>query len=424
MDQPVSASDDQPLSSPMDDALAARLTRRRLLRSGILTGGGLLAATIAACTPTAGRPTWTTGPTLGAGAAASAPPAPSASVAPSASTDPGASHEPSHSPGPSGAPGVDHDANAKAAVDRFLGGEGAALEGLGNQPLEPRLDGDVKVFEISIEEFQHKIDAEKEPVDALGFNGTWPGPRLNVVEGDQVRAIFTNNMSETTGIHFHGQDVPNAMDGVPHITQDPIPVGGSFTYEFTARPAGSHMYHSHHNATDQVGRGLLGAFIVEPTDPAQRYDQKYGATQDIIWISNDALGGFTINGRGFPATQPIVANLGETIVIRFMNEGNMMHPWHLHGMPMRVVARDGYPLGSAEFTCDTLGVNPGERWDVVIDCDNPGAWAFHCHVLQHAEGPDGMFGMVTALVVQDATAAAALQVAGAPAFQCVIPSRA
>ena len=122
-----------------------------------------------------------------------------------------------------------------------------------------------------------------------------------------------------------------------------------FTYEFVAKTAGSHMYHSHHNATDQVGRGLLGAFIVEPKDPAQRYDRLYGATQDIVWISNDALGGFTINGRGFPATAPIVATLGETIVIRFMNEGIMTHPWHLHGMPMRVVARDGYPLGSARL---------------------------------------------------------------------------
>ena len=78
----------------------------------------------------------------------------------------------------------------------------------------------------------------------------------------------------------------------------------------------------------------------------------------------------------------------------------MMHPWHLHGMPMRVVARDGYPLGSAAFTCDTLGVNPGERWDVIVDCDEPGAWAFHCHILPHVEGTDGMFGMVTALVIQ------------------------
>ena len=211
------------------------------------------------------------------------------------------------------------------------------------------------------------------------------------------------------------------MDG-PHVTQDPIRPGESFTYEFVARTPGSHMYHSHHNATDQVGRGLLGAFIVEPKARGQRYDRLYGATQDIVWISNDALGGFTINGRGFPATAPIVARLGETIVIRFMNEGVMMHPWHLHGMPMRVVARDGYPLGSAAFTCDTLGVNPGERWDVVITCDEPGAWAFHCHILPHAEGTDGMYGMVTALVVQDATAAVSLASAGAPAYACVIPT--
>jgi FtsP/CotA-like multicopper oxidase with cupredoxin domain len=107
----------------------------------------------------------------------------------------------------------------------------------------------------------------------------------------------------------------------------------------------------------------------------------------------------------------------------------MMHPWHLHGMPMHVVARDGYPLGGAAFTCDTLGVNPGERWDVVVDCTEPGAWAFHCHILQHAEGPDGMFGMVTALVVQqpsasisDATVVAeAARAAGSTAIACQVP---
>jgi len=329
---------------------------------------------------------------------------------------------------------MDHDANALAVVERFLGGEGASLPDPGNVPLEPKIVDGVKVFDMTVEEIQHQIDARKDPVAALGFNGMWPGPRLNVVEGDKIRATFTNKMSESTGIHFHGQALPNAMDGVPHITQDPIQPGSSFTYEFVAKTTGSHMYHSHHNATDQVGRGLLGAFIVEPKDPNKRYDKLYGATQDIVWISNDALGGFTINGRGFPATSPIVATLGEAIVIRFMNEGNMTHPWHLHGMPMHVVARDGYPLGAAAFTCDTLGVNPGERWDVVINCDAPGAWAFHCHILQHAEGPDGMFGMVTALVVKEANAASAPATtaatttattvsarAGGPNFECPIP---
>ena len=320
---------------------------------------------------------------------------------------------------------MDHDANALALVKRFRDGEGLTIEGLGNQPLEPtRVEGGVKIFEMTIDRIQHRIDAQKEPLEALGYNGTWPAPRIEVIEGDRLRFDFTNNLDESTGVHFHGQRLPNAMDGVPHITQDPIMPGATFSYEFTARTPGSHMYHSHHNATDQVGRGLLGAFIVQPRDPEQRYDRLYGVSQDIIWISNDALGGFTINGRGFPATAPIVATLGDKIAIRFMNEGNMMHPWHLHGMPMRVVARDGYPLGAAAFTCDTLGVNPGERWDVIIDCDEPGAWAFHCHVLQHAEGPDGMYGMVTALVVQDAVAGEALKVAGAPVFSCVIPARA
>ncbi len=335
----------------------------------------------------------------------------------------------SPTPAPSATP--DHDAAALAVVKRFLGGEATTLP-LGNQPMAPKLDGATKVFELTIDEIQHRIDALKDPIAALGFNGTWPGPRIDVVEGDRIRAVFRNNMRESTGVHFHGQRLPNKMDGVPHVTQDPILPGDSFTYEVVASTTGSHMYHSHHNATDQVGRGLLGAFIVSPKDPAKRYEALFGTTQDIVWISNDALGGFTINGRGFPATAPIVATLGEKIVVRFMNEGTMMHPWHLHGMPMRVVARDGYPLGAAAFTCDTLGVNPGERWDVVIDCDEPGAWAFHCHILPHAEGMDGMFGMVTALVVQEPTAdlspvvggpvAAAARAAGSTALACRLPT--
>jgi FtsP/CotA-like multicopper oxidase with cupredoxin domain len=393
------------------------LTRRSLLRAGALTGGGLVAVAVAACAP-AGAPTWTFGTGASPGAAApSAAGSAVASAGPSAIASAGMSHAPAGSAGANDG----HDAAAKAAVERFLGGEAATLP-LGNQPLEPRLDGDVKVFELTIDEIEHRIDAVLPPIAALGYNGTWPGPKITVTEGDKVRAIFRNNLRESTGVHFHGQRLPNAMDGVPHITQEPIQPGASFTYEFTARTTGSHMYHSHHNASDQVGRGLLGAFIVEPKDAALRYEAQFGATQEIVWISNDTLGGFTINGRGFPATAPIVAKLGEKIVIRFMNEGQMMHPWHLHGVPMRVVARDGFPLGAASFMCDTLGVNPGERWDVVIDCDEPGAWAFHCHILSHAEGQDGMYGMVTALVIQDAAAATELRAAGAPAYACVIPT--
>jgi hypothetical protein len=404
----------------------SRLSRRGFLQTAVVAGEGLIAAGIAACAPTAGAPTWTFPPAAPPAAGDASPRPEGSQPAPSTTHD----HA---SASPSGSAEPDHDAAALAVVKRFLGGEYGKVEGAGNRPIVPRVDGNTKVFDFTVDKISHKIDQMKDPVDALGFNETWPGPRVDVIEGDNIRAIFKNNLDESTGIHFHGQRLPNKMDGVPHITQDPIEPGDSFTYEFVARTPGSHMYHSHHNATDQVGRGLLGAFIVQPADESLRYNRLYGATQDIVWISNDTLGGFTINGRGFPATAPIVAKLGEKIVIRFMNEGIMTHPWHLHGMPMHVVARDGYPLGSASFFCDTLGVNPGERWDVVIDCDAVGAWAFHCHILPHAEGQDGMFGMVTALVVQDATAAAletsshaspvvaAASAGGSTAFTCRIP---
>jgi len=262
------------------------------------------------------------------------------------------------------------------------------------KPLKPQMDGATKVFTLTIDEISQPIDELNPPVAALGYNAQWPGPTIRVTEGDRVRAVFTNNLKETTGVHFHGVEFADFFqDGIPFVTQKPIVPGETFTYEFTASRPGSLMYHSHHNATDQVGRGLLGAFVVEPRTNPLKVDREY------IWISNDALGGFTINGHGFPATVPVLAAVGETVLIRFMNEGIMMHPWHSHGYRMRIVARDGYPLGSAEFDCDTLGVNPGERYDAVIKVDRPGVWAFHCHILPHVEGTEGMFGMVNTLIV-------------------------
>ena len=117
-------------------------------------------------------------------------------------------------------------------------------------------------------------------------------------------------------------------------------------------------------------------------------------------ISNDAFGGFTINGRQFPATAPLLAKRGDTIVIRFMNEGVMMHPWHLHGMPMRIVARDGYPLGSAAFTCDTLGVDSRRALGRSHRVRQPGSVGVPLPHPLPCRRSKGMFGMVTALVVE------------------------
>ncbi len=117
-------------------------------------------------------------------------------------------------------------------------------------------------------------------------------------------------------------------------------------------------------------------------------------------ILNDGPHGYTLNGKGFPATEPIVAKLGQKVRIRYMNEGMMIHPMHLHGMHHdRSSPRTAGPQPQP-WQCDTLNIAPGERWDVIVNCNNPGTWAFHCHILPHAESDQGMFGMVTALVVQ------------------------
>jgi FtsP/CotA-like multicopper oxidase with cupredoxin domain len=411
--------------------LDASLTRRGFLRGAALAGTGLVAATVAACAPAA-APSWS----YATSKPAPLPSTPAATAVPTGM--PGMSAAPSATPAPS-VPAVaipagwsEHDVAARNVVRRYIGNLAPALKGIYGDavfgqvadilgaadnypelsmppafaqvpqlllsdaltPLTPKLDGDVKVFELTIDEIEHKIDEKMAPVAALGYNGQWPGPTFRVTEGDKIRAIFKNNLKETTGVHFHGIAFDNFfMDGVPFVTQLPIPPGESFTYEFVASPAGSMMYHSHHNASDQVGRGLLGAFIIDPKEPTVKYDREY------VWISNDTLGGFTINGHGFPAVVPVLAAVGETVLIRYMNEGIMMHPWHSHGYTQQVVARDGRPLGTAAFGCDTLGVNPGERYDVTITAERLGVWAYHCHILPHVEGQNGMFGMVTTLIV-------------------------
>jgi FtsP/CotA-like multicopper oxidase with cupredoxin domain len=411
--------------------------RRRFLRGAALAGGGLIAAGVAACTPAVSGG-WTAGSRIPSAAPSAAPPAASEAPGPSHSMAPTAAPTVAPTAAPSAPTGslppgwTEHDASARNRVRRYLGdlvpllpaiyGDAIAVK-LGDilgveddypelrmkpafaqvpqlvltdalDPLTPELDGDVKVFRLTVDEMDWKIDELLPPVQALGFNAQWPGPTIRVNQGDRVRIIFRNNLPETTSVHFHGVEFEDFFqDGVAFVNQKPFATGEEFAYDFRAVNPGSLMYHSHHNATDQVGRGLLGAFIVDPPEPQAEYDREY------IWISNDTLGGFTINGHGFPAVVPVVAAQGERVRVRFVNEGIMMLPWHCHGVALDMVARGGIPRGGARVKADTIGVNPGERWDAVITADRLGVWAFHCHVLPHVEGPDGMFGMVTSLIV-------------------------
>jgi len=284
------------------------------------------------------------------------------------------------------------DAMHEAGVKAFV--SGVKTLGTGNQPLAPRVENGVKIFELTCKKVQFEV-TPGQMVEAWTYNGQVPGPQIRITEGDTVRVVVKNELDQSTAVHFHGVMLPNKVDGVPFITQPAIKPGESFTHEFVAKNPGSHMYHSHLNATKQTGQGMLGAFIIEPKDKTKdpAFDLEY------TLILNDQMGGFTLNGKGFPATAPLTAKLGQKVRIRYMNEGQMIHPMHLHGLPQLVFAKDGWNLPQP-FMCDTLNVAPGERWDTIIDCSEAGVWAFHCHILSHAEGEHGMYGMVTALIVQ------------------------
>lgn len=309
---------------------------------------------------------------------------------------------------PAGTAGVAHSATMtaeamaaahEAGVKAFLAGDQTASQG--NQPLEPRLEGGVKVFELDVTQALWEV-SKGVVKKALAYNGQIPGPELRVRPGDTVRIVLRNHIDQPTILHLHGITLPNAMDGVPYVTEEPIMPGESWTYEFdVVDPPGMYVYHSHFNSAEQVGRGLYGALIVEPEGGSWR--QAYGVepAAEYSLFTGDGPLGFVLNGKSFPATAPLTARQGDWVLIHLANDGELLHPMHLHGYHFQVVGQDGYPLSPRNrYMVDTLVVAPGTRYDILVKADAPGAWAVHCHILTHVEGPEGMFGMVTALVVE------------------------
>jgi plastocyanin len=283
--------------------------------------------------------------------------------------------------------------------------DGPNTKGVGNQPMKPEVASDgTKVFRLTAKLADWEVSPGK-TVRAWTFNGTVPGPWIKVNVGDRVRVILDNKLPMSTAIHFHGIEVPFKMDGVPDVTQSPVKPGKQFVYEFVAKKPELGMYHSHHDAQVQVPNGMLGIF--EVGDPALPPNTG-PVTQEIPMVLNDAgVVGLSLNGKSFPATAPVIAHVGEWVEINYFNEGLQIHPMHLHGLPQLVIGEDGYPLASP-YTVDTISVAPGERFTTLVHVtadflgpDNtPGIWAFHCHILTHAEGPNGMFGMVTTFIVE------------------------
>lgn len=199
-------------------------------------------------------------------------------------------------------------------------------------------------------------------------------------------------------MHWHGLVVPNRMDGPGYITQDPVPPGGRYVYEYVVQQAGTYFYHSHTRPDRQQALGLYGALIIHPKNVADEPKTNYDYVVQLQeWLNRDGLtypamlmeGGlpnyFTINGKAYPATDTLRMKVGETIKFRFIGtNNNFIHPMHMHGGPFTVVARDGVMLPvAARFQADVINVGPGQRYDVIWPAREPGKWILHCHIPHH-----------------------------------------
>ncbi len=288
----------------------------------------------------------------------------------------------------------------------------AETEGKGNPMLEPTevLADGTKVFDLTAEITEWEVEPGR-IVEAWTYNGVVPAPQIWVDRGDKVQVRVVNNLPLGTDIHWHGVRTPNDQDGVAPITQDLIePNGGTFTYEFTATEDAIGMYHAHNHGQMAVVNGMFGVFRIG--DNPIPYGATVSGVQipteeemdlalDIPMVLNDAgVIGLSLNGKSFPATEPLVLDQGDWASLTYYNEGLQIHPMHLHQFPQLVYAKDGIPLDEP-YWVDTLNVAPGERFTVLFKVDDPGVWVWHCHILTHVERETGMFGMVTAIVVNE-----------------------
>ena len=253
-----------------------------------------------------------------------------------------------------------------------------------------------------------------------GYNGQYPGPEIRVREGERLRITVENDLPGVgTTVHWHGVPVPNPMDGVPGLTQEPIPSGGSMVYDFEATPAGTYMYHSHQGL--QLDRGLLGPLVIEETTPHVEYDREHVLVFDDVLLDaprplselvgddggqgrgmmgrgmmgrgrsqGDERGGgmmgggmmggivppyegLTINGRLPEAPAEFEVRRGERVRLRLINPGGATtYRVAIGGHRMTVTHTDGRPV--EPVTVDRLDIGMGERYDVVVEADNPGVW--------------------------------------------------
>jgi FtsP/CotA-like multicopper oxidase with cupredoxin domain len=258
-----------------------------------------------------------------------------------------------------------------------------------------KIVGDAKIFHLIAEEVDHEF-APGLKAKCWGYNGQVHGPTIEAVEGDRVRIYVTNRLPAATTVHWHGVLLPSGMDGVGGLTQKAIQPGETYLYEFILRQHGTFMYHSHHDEMTQMALGLMGMIVIHPREPkTPKPDRDFvlltsewkiepGASRPDPYEMTD-FNVLTFNAKCFPSTEPLVAKLGERVRIRLGNLSAMdHHPIHLHGYYFKTIATDGGDIPeSAQWPETTTLVPVGATRTIEFIANNPGDWAFHCHMTHH-----------------------------------------
>ena len=257
--------------------------------------------------------------------------------------------------------------------------------------LSHELDGSTKVFRLVAEPVKKKISPWK-TIDAWGYNGSCPGPTIQVNQRDRVRVIFENRLPESTSLHWHGLEIPIEQDGVPWISQKPVAPGEKYVYEFTVHQEGTFFYHAHSAMQEMMGQ--IGFFVAHPEKRyAPHADHDFGlilqewAVLPGNSVPNTAAMEFnwlTFNGVSAPMTTPLIARLGSRVRLRILNIGMDHHPVHLHGHQFVVTGTEGGRAPESTWSpMNTVLVGVAQGRVVEFEAKYPGAWMIHCHLPHH-----------------------------------------
>jgi hypothetical protein len=254
-----------------------------------------------------------------------------------------------------------------------------------------RMANGAKEFHLIAEPVKQELMPGK-VLNLWGYNGSAPGPTIQVNQGDRVRIIVDNHLPEPTSMHWHGFEIPVEMDGAPGSSQDPIPPGGRFIYEFTLHQAGTFFYHSHMAMQEMMG--MIGTFIMHPQKPYDPLVDKDFAIilQEFAVLPNNPIPNsmnmefnwLTFNGKVGPATTPLIVRVNDRVRLRFINLGMDHHPIHLHGHTFVVTGTEGGRQPKTTWgPKNTVLVGVAEASDVEFVANNPGDWMIHCHLPHH-----------------------------------------